>query len=234
MSESMAIESLLSKFLAAKLETAACGTRLPIYTGGGTNHTTDLDAWATASRRGVLAVGQCKVQGPATAVWKREPVEGLLDGNYESSTLAMVRALFSADNHQVSEDLSFSTTQEEPWAGLERIEIWLVANLYVAPADQGALDDQFSTDLGQVLAGSLPREGIEVVGYIRPTASIVLEALRQVDHDVTNGRGRRFGDEQLDILREIIRYHRATGRGGGHGLSAEIRDWLKDQIRDIF
>ena len=67
MSEEMAIESLAVEWLAARLNTETKHVRFKLY--GPNRGYPDIDAIASNSDKGILAIAECKVQGPITVVF---------------------------------------------------------------------------------------------------------------------------------------------------------------------
>lgn len=231
MSEAMAIEKLTASFLAHRLETAFHGARYPVYTGGRTNQTTDLDSWAAAPRAGRLALAECKAQGGVHDVWVIEPGGRLLGGYYAAEAANMVTALFAERNSWVSAYFGFSVRGEDAWKGLRKLEIWLVGNIAIPGGEFDALDAQFTDELCCEFEQPCTEFGVEITGFVRPTLDVIAETIEQVDAAVEEGWSRRYGDDQLDLFRELARYRQAKARDGGQGASGRTREWARERLR---
>jgi sugar lactone lactonase YvrE len=77
MSEEMAIESLAVEWLAARLNTETKHVRFKLY--GPNRGYPDIDAIASNSDKGILAIAECKVQGPVTVVFSYSADDSILD-----------------------------------------------------------------------------------------------------------------------------------------------------------
>lgn len=227
----MALESLSEKFLQARLQTTAAGSRFKLLTAN--NAYTDVDAFAAAPQAGTLALAECKAQGGATQVYALSSGYSLFPGTYTEATLNLARNVFAPRNRWASTWFNFGS-EPDVWQGLRLVELWLVANVYVAVEDQDAVDARFTNEILQQGIPGLP-EGVEVRAYVRSSLDIILALLQSLEHTiVVDGWGARTGDPQLDLLRELIRYKHPFVSDAGNGASAACRRESAAKIRGYF
>ncbi len=230
MSEAMALETLASKVLGAHLSTAFTCTRLRLLADK--KGYTDLDALACAPLTGHLAVAECKAQGPAVKVYHIADAHGLTSGGYLSSLRGSGEALLLDKNSWASERLQLGP-RERPWEKLRHLELWLCANVYIAPEAVAAVEERLSAELHAALAPRLPA-GVKVSGRIRSTLDLILDAFTVQQRLVMEYRwGVRSGDPTLDILRELVRYRNARDHDGDTGSDAVVQQHFHQRITDV-
>ncbi|MCK6528358.1 hypothetical protein L6R50_12655 [Myxococcota bacterium] len=222
MNESMAIEQLLAAWLGAHLRTAFCGARLQMYAGGSRADGSDIDSWACRPARGVLAIGECKVQGPARAVYARERGARLLDHEtYEGAIVDRAQSLFAEGNRWLSDYLSLGE-EGSAWASLRRLELWFVANVHYEDSDE-QVNLRLTHEVREALMGHVP-EGVEILAFAVTTAGLMHGVLEVVRRDIVDeGYGRRYSHHQLDLFREVVRYLHPVVNGMGRGRADEVR-----------
>lgn len=223
MSEEMAIESLAVEWLAARLNTQTKRTRFKLY--GANRGYSDIDAIASSSNKGILAMAECKVQGPATAVFPYSPENSILDDeSYCSSMLQKARTLFLSKNKWVSESFQMGPTKSA-WNKLRILELWLIANIFIPANQQKQVDNKLTEEITSTGIKGLP-QNVEIKVFMRSTIQIILDMYRIVEKWILVNRwGPRFGHAQLDLLREIARYKSARAK--------PCRDYYRKEMKKI-
>lgn len=228
MSDSMAIENLAEAFLRTRATTVATGTRFKLLTAA--NSYSDLDAFASVPETGTLHLAECKAQGTATQVYAFSSDYPVLGPGYTEDTLRGALNLFAEKNRWASSYLQLGGAAE-PWSRLQNLELWLVANVMVAPADRAAVDDRFTREIQAHGIPGLPA-GVRVQAHVVSTLDVFLEVLKSVEASVVrDGWGGRAGDPQLDLMRELVRYKHAFVSGGGRGASAACTEYFRSAMR---
>lgn len=199
--EAMAIETLVATVW--ELDGYLARARWPVQTEKG--QYSDIDVVGVAGQSVRLA--ECKVRGPAATVWvvpDGVDVEGWL-GDWADS-LVNVDRLWGAPPAWL------------PQGRHATIEFWYCANFWFPSAEAHEAAD---AQLTRLVAARAPRDGGRVDAKFYTTLDLVIMAVERVRSTV-EGRGRRFGDPLLDVIRELVRYTSARASGGGRGVSAQI------------
>lgn len=192
----MAIETLTERWLAATIKASTSYARYPLC--GPNGGYTDIDALALSRRQGILAVAECKAQGTAHHV---DAIGASVKGsvpNYYRSALGTARAVLHTDNAW------FLDALETDFQELSTLRVVLVANI-VRTGDAAALDNAFTAELGQDLSAAAAQHGPQVEGLVRTPVEVMAGRFRQI-RDLTRAWGKRLGDPQDDLLRELARY----------------------------
>ena len=240
MSEQMVLEGLVAEWLGMRLRTALHQSRFRLYRPENLSYS-DLDAIAVSVAEGRLAIGEVKVQGPALAVYavsssSPNPIlTGQLSG-YAPSLQEKVVELFANNNKWASNELQLSSGVR-PWAKLRHLELWLVANVYIAADEREAVDARFTRELRAAsnVKRCLPGGTKSFSAHIRSTFDVVMDSFCKVEQVVTKERwGARFGHDQLDLLRELVRYKNASVCNGGRGKSAECAAAFRRAVESTF
>ena len=108
-----------------------------------------------------------------SSAWK------VLGDSYTNALLKSARNLFSADNTWWSPPLQMGPAAA-PWSRLKTLELWLIANVHIDPADQAAVDARFTNEIRAAGISGLP-QGVTVRAHIRSTLDVILEMYDQVE-----------------------------------------------------
>ncbi len=199
--EAMAIEALVATVW--ELDEYLTRARWAVPTDSG--QYSDIDVVGVAGQ--AVRLAECKVRGPAATVWvvpEGVDIEGWL-GDWADS-LVNVDRLWGAPPAWL------------PQGRDATIEFWYCANVWFpSVAVRRAADAQ----LTRLAAARAPRHGDRVEARFYTTLDLVIMAVERV-RSAVEGRGRRFGDPILDVIRELVRYTSARASGGGRGASAQI------------
>jgi len=230
MSEAMALEVLAANVMGSRLNTAFTQTRVRLY--GPEKGYTDLDAVAAAPVQKTLAITECKARGPARAVYKLHDYDGLSNAGYCKSLKESAQALFRPSNSWLSKSLQLGS-DEAPWSGVERLELWLFANVYVDPEDQDSMNARLAAEIRKDLGDAIPAR-IAVHARVVSTLDLVLESFSVVERWVTDfDWGVRSGDPVFDAMRELVRYKHARVEQGGRGASPVVKAHFQRRVRQV-
>ena len=228
MSEAMALETLAANVLGSKLNTALVKTRVRLM--GPTAGYTDLDAVAAAPMRRTLAVAECKAQGSALQVYELNDYAGLSKDGYFKALQESAAAVFRGTNTWLSPHLQFGEASD-PWSGLDRLELWLFANIYAEKAVLDAIGGRLAAEIGRSLGSDRPSH-VQVVAHVVSTLDLVMDGFDIVERWVTEqGWGVRSGDPVLDALRELVRYKHAILTPGGRKGGAVVQNAFRERVR---
>jgi hypothetical protein len=195
--EPMAIESAVASLW--ELDGFLAKTRHPVKIGRGY---TDIDVVGTNSKREVR-VAECKVPGPSQHIYVYNGACKFDDWLQEWGKLfGNIKLLW----------------KDPPgWLPLPNevgsFEVWFVANIWFENDDKNKAESEFTKKIKEECPHFLKGKAS---GKIFSTIDIAIEVINGVRKlSVEQGHGKRFGNQLLDIIREIIRYSNPKPTGGG-------------------
>lgn len=194
--EAMAVESIVSSLW--ELDGYLTRTRYPVKVDGGYS---DVDV-VGVDAAGSVRLAECKVRGPARAVY-------VIEGGIESWLGSWATAL---DNiPRLWDDRPGWLPQRGDVAGLEFI---FYANIWL-PTEEArrSADAEFTS---MVRARCPKGLKAKASGRVVCTRDLVLDVIEGVRARVVDDRhGKRFGNPVLDAVRELVRYSFPRPHGGG-------------------
>lgn len=194
--EAMAVESIVSSLW--ELDGFLTRTRYPVKVDGGYS---DIDV-VGVDAAGAVRLAECKVRGPARAVY-------VITGGIEDWLGGWASAL----------DNIARLWEEHPgWLpgrkDVASLEFTFYANVWL-PTDEAraAADSEFT----RMVRDRCPRSfRSKATGRVVCTRDLVLAVIEGVRRRVVDDRhGKRFGNPVLDAVRELVRYSHPRPHGGG-------------------